>query len=263
MVGRCKRHSRKKIRHLASATVIFLHVRTLVWLNGRMDQVDIRGSRFNFTGLTLLAGAVGICLIIITCVGAYWFVFGRPIEKGVDLWAKLVTIQPEVRIDQRTIISQGTNILELATAQKEINVRFDYEFRYGTSKRIEVESAYLVKAGFDLNERFVLDIDTSNKTVIATLPRPVVLSVMRRHALDTRETDSILNRLTADEREMAINALDTQAKRQARHSGIHDDARKFLEAKLNEAAVSAGMKLTIVYADSPKRPDEPILKRND
>jgi hypothetical protein len=238
----------------------------------RMDsQVDLKGNRFRISGLAIFLACVGVALIVLSLAWAYRLTVGRHVDQGVERLDRIVsaftnsvTLRPELIIDQVTVIGQSTNVFELSTARKELRARFDQEFKYFGSRRIEVEGTYVVNAGFDLNENFKVEVDTKKNKVVATLPRPVVLSVMRRTPLGSRETDSFWNRISKEEREMAYNALDAQAKREARSSGILDDARKFLEDRLKETANSMGMSITFKYVDiEPGKEKERIVVPRD
>ena len=162
----------------------------------------------------------------------------RRIADGV---ARRVQVRPEVRIDRETVLAGETPVLELVTVRREFAHEYEWEHRWlGSTKRLRLRGTFEAKAGFDLQEGFLLEVDSRDLRVGAELPAPQVLGV-ELIGYEAREEEGLWNKLSAEERTEAVNALLASARASAeRDRALTAEARRMLEAQLGEIVTEGG-----------------------
>jgi hypothetical protein len=201
--------------------------------------------------------ALGICLVLVTLTFCAWFLMNRTRTEAVNtardaaqIFRSLVDMTPEVRITAYVTVQRTSSILELATVKKEITIPYRYEASWaGSTKTLELGSAYTLKAGFDLRERFTLDVDEETHVIHATFPAPKLLSVQQDKYWIQRDADGWWNKITPQDRESAINSMNGLARVKAADLGILDEARETLRKQLTELAGAKGQKWDIRFRD--------------
>lgn len=162
----------------------------------------------------------------------------RRIADGV---ARRLQFRPEVRIDQVTVLQRETPVLELATVRREFAHDYEWEHQWlGSTKRLHLRGTFAAKAGYDLNENFYFEIDSNDLQVEVGLPEPRVLGV-EMIAYRAEEEEGFWNKLSAAEREEAVNALLASARAAAAaDQGLLGEARRMLEGQIGPALTEAG-----------------------
>lgn len=211
----------------------------------------------------ILALSIGLCLLIATMTGAYYFVVLRPLQSATRLGknvaqklADLMSVEPRLTVNNRIIVNETKAIKELATAQKDFHVETEItDVRLKSQKRIKIDGEFRAKAGFDLQEPFAVEVSGDPPRIVVIIPQPHVLSVERRSPIHFDEQNGYWNKITPEERETALNALETLAKREARRSSIQADARKAVEEAVREIARSRQAEVEFRYGtDAPLAP---------
>jgi hypothetical protein len=164
-------------------------------------------------------------------------------ERIVDGISRRMQFRPEVRVDRVTVMQGETPVLELATVRREFTHEYEWEHQWlGSTKRLHLRGTFAAKAGFDLGENFYLEIDSNDLQVELGLPEPRVLGV-EMIAYRAEEEEGYWNKLSAEEREQAVNALLASAREAAaKDPSLTDEARRMLEAQIGESVREAGGK---------------------
>jgi hypothetical protein len=165
-------------------------------------------------------------------------------KRIADGVSRRLQFRPEVRIDQVTVLERETPVLELATVRREFAHDYEWEHQWlGSTKRLHLRGTFAAKAGYDLNEKFYFEINSDDLQVQLGLPEPRVLGV-EMVAYRAEEEEGYWNKLSAEEREQAVNALLASARAAAaKDAALLGEARRMLDVQVGEAvreAVSEG-----------------------
>ena len=165
-------------------------------------------------------------------------------KRIADGISRRLQFRPEVRIDQVTVLERETPVLELATVRREFAHDYEWEHQWlGSTKRLHLRGTFAAKAGYDLNEKFYFEIDSDDLQVELGLPEPRVLGV-EMIAYRAEEEEGYWNKLSAEEREQAVNALLQSARAAAaKDAALLGEARRMLDVQVGEVvgeAVSEG-----------------------
>ena len=171
-------------------------------------------------------------------------------NNAMKLFKDAVNLTPQVRISSYVATQQTTDILELSTVKKQFPIVYTYSNTWlGSEKRLVLTGQYTVKAGFDLRDDFVLEIDAKTQVVHARFPQPKILSVqMDTHEPDVRQTDNgWWNKLSRQDQADAVNQMNAEARRNAEQMGILNEAAKALQTQLEDLARKSGQKWQIEF----------------
>jgi hypothetical protein len=165
-------------------------------------------------------------------------------KRIADGVSRRLQFRPEVRIDQVTVLERETPVLELATVRREFAHDYEWEHQWlGSTKRLHLRGTFAAKAGYDLNEKFYFEINSDDLQVQLGLPEPRVLGV-EMVAYRAEEEEGYWNKLSAEEREQAVNALLASARAAAaKDAALLGEARRMLDVQVGEVvreAVSEG-----------------------
>ena len=165
-------------------------------------------------------------------------------KRIADGVSRRLQCRPEVRIDQVTVLERETPVLELATVRREFAHDYEWEHQWlGSTKRLHLRGTFAAKAGYDLNEKFYFEINSDDLQVQLGLPEPRVLGV-EMIAYRAEEEEGYWNKLSAEERELAVNALLASARAAAaKDAALLGEARRMLDVQVGEVvgeAVSEG-----------------------
>jgi hypothetical protein len=162
-------------------------------------------------------------------------------KRIADGISRRLQFRPEVRIDQVTVLECETPVLELATVRREFAHDYEWEHQWlGSTKRLHLRGTFAAKAGYDLNEKFYFEIDSKDLQVELGLPEPRVLGV-EMIAYRAEEEEGYWNKLSAEEREQAVNALLVSARAAAaKDAALLGEARRMLDVQVGEVVREAG-----------------------
>ena len=212
---------------------------------------------------------VGICLVLITGALLTLFVIDRctysaerAVDRVRDAFAAVLQVQPKITINEHIVQTQTAPIAELAVVTREelISLGFDEHkeiLSYAlplTEKKVTVSATYRVKAGYDLHEPFTVAIDPATHRIAATLPPAKILSVEQVGELSFQGEDSMLNRLSDDERTKAINDLTALAEKAAQTSSLTHDADDEVQTRLNQLLAHNGESVEIRWSTQSVKP---------
>jgi len=162
-------------------------------------------------------------------------------KRIADGISRRLQFRPEVRIDQVTVLERETPVLELATVRREFSHDYEWEHQWlGSTKRLHLRGTFAAKAGYDLNEKFYFEINSNDLQVELGLPEPRVLGV-EMIAYRAEEEEGYWNKLSAEEREQAVNALLASARAAAaKDTALLGEARRMLDVQGGEVVGEAG-----------------------
>jgi hypothetical protein len=208
------------------------------------------------------ASATRFLLVFTACLLVVVFAAGWMIRRNIertksaafDVASRVmdaIQIRPKVVVNHRTIVEQQSAVLQLVTVEKSLTERHrvDQSWLHST-KTLEVEADFVIRAGFDLARPFVIEIDRSSGTLHVTLPPAEILGVELRDVRFLRDEDGVWNKLTGEDRETAIRELRLRIQLNARQANFLREARAQAEKRLTDLLVTDGR--TVIF--DPERP---------
>ena len=106
-----------------------------------------------------------------------------------------------------------------------------------------------MKAGFDLRERFSVQVDERSHKVHADFPPPKILSVEQVRYDVTRDENGWWNGLTQQDQAAAVNDMNKRASNNALDMHVCDEAKASLRRQLLELAKKSGQEWEITFRD--------------
>ncbi len=159
------------------------------------------------------------------------------LEKlGRDLRAAFVDIahlQPRITIKNRVYFEQTTETAELATVTRRTEVEHEFLHTWaGSTKRIKLHGVFLVKAGFDLHKDFLVDV--RDDQIRVQLPAAQILGVEPVQTEVLAYENGLWNRISAEDLETELNALQQLARKKAIGGGLTADAERTIKSELEQ-----------------------------
>jgi len=167
-------------------------------------------------------------------------------KEVAEDFRKAFQFTPEVKINRTVILQQQTPILELATVNQKFQHQYNWTNTWMNSKKvIKISGTMEAKAGFNLNEKFTIDIQGAEATV--TLPEPKLLSIEPLGDITYEDENGYWNWVNNDDRSAALNAFTTDAREFAQTAALVNDARSQMETKITSILQAHGLAVTIRY----------------
>ena len=171
-------------------------------------------------------------------------------QIGRDI-ADVFKITPEITINNTVVLQQQTPILELATVSQKFRHHYDWTNTWlGSTKKINIQGTFEAKAGFDLNEKFSVDI-SANRAIV-TLPQPKLLSMEPSGDVRFMDESGVWNWVDAADRSKAMNAFTRDARRYGQEAKFVAQAKTEMEKKLREIFSRHDMQVEFRYSDSQR-----------
>ncbi len=169
------------------------------------------------------------------------------VREGIaEVFVDLLHVRPEVREGTQVVWGQTSALLEIVVAEKKIEVGYDWEHVWlGSRKVIHLTQSYLVKAGFDLQKSFVVEIGPGAGEVTARLPPAQILAVSPVGVVSYRDEEGWWNKLTEKDREGALRKLSDEARRVALISGLVRESEERTGSRLTELARAKDIRLKL------------------
>ncbi len=201
------------------------------------------------TRFTLLLTA---CLLIVI-LAAGWMV-QRRIDAArasafdiADRVTNALQIRPRVVVRQRTIVQQQADVLQLVTREQTLTERqrLDESWLHST-KTLEIEADFVIRAGFDFTRPFTIEFDPAGGPVRVTIPPAEILSTELRDVRFLRDESGFWNHVSAADRERAVRDLRLRVALRARKSDLRSQARASMEKRLAELLARDGRTVTFL-----------------
>ncbi len=165
---------------------------------------------------------------------------------------------PTITINHRVVASESHPIAELATASRTMSVDTTYVSTWlHSTKTISVRGVFVAKAGFDLNQLFKINLQTSPKMVTVTLPNPKILSVEMVSDEITDQQGGVVNWLQPEDHETALRQLTGEAKLAIAKSSIEDAAKAEMEKRIRAIGSLKDVPVKIQYDSGQLTPEKP------
>jgi len=164
---------------------------------------------------------------------------------------------PIITINHRVVAAESHPIAELATASKSMSVdtTFVSTWLYST-KTISVRGRFVAKAGFDLNQRFRINLQTHPKQMTVTLPNPRILSVEMTADEITDQKGGVVNWLQPQDHAAALKQLTDEAKLEFEKSSLREAAKAEMEKRIRAIAALQDIPVKIQYEAGQLTPGE-------
>lgn len=173
-------------------------------------------------------------------------------QIGRDI-AGIFNVTPEITVNNTVVLQQQTPILELATVSQKFQHQYDWTNTWlGSTKKIHITGTFEAKAGFDLHQKFSIEID-NNKAVV-TLPRPKLLSLESQGDVSFTDENGVWNWVHAEDRAKAMNAFVTDARAYSRQAQFVAQAQREMETKLREILLLHEKHVEIRYSGEQLNP---------
>ncbi len=203
-----------------------------------------------------------ISLLIVLTVSAYILLvvipgrFARQTYEGAQTLARDIReafqFSPEIRVSNTVILQEQHDILELALTSQQFRHEYVWVNTWmGSTKRITITGTFEAKAGFDLGQKFSIDLRDDKAYV--TLPRATLLSMAPRHDMVFRDENGIWNWVDAADRSRAVNAFTRDAERITRSARWISQAEDALEKRLTEILRQHGKEPVFVYEETVEK----------
>lgn len=168
-------------------------------------------------------------------------------QIGRDI-AAIFRVTPEITVNNTVVLQQQTPILELATLSQKFHHRYDWTNTWlGSTKKINISGTFEAKAGFDLNQKFSIQIN-DNKAII-TLPKPKLLSIESLGDVKFADEHGVWNWVDAADRSKAMNAFTKDARKYGVKAQFVHQAQQEMEKKLKEILLRHEKEVEIRYSE--------------
>lgn len=169
------------------------------------------------------------------------------VREGItEIFVDLLHVRPEVREGTKVTWGQTAVRTEIVVAEKKIRVEYDWEHQWmGSRKTIRLGQEYLVKAGFDLEKPFWVEMGPGPGEATACLPPAEILAVSPVGDPTYGDDDGWWNKVTDADRAAAMAKLTEEARLQAKRSGILRQAEEITGSRLTELANRRSIRLRL------------------
>lgn len=200
--------------------------------------------------LLVLMAAAATPSLLRTLLTAPVAAMSADLKATADAVKGVLNIDPEVRIRTQVINHQVSPIAELAMAEREMRVKFNWDQKWlKSTKSIEVSGPFRVKAGFDLEKPVRVIHYPEENSVRIEMPRAEILSVEPFGEIDYTDESGWWNKVRDEDRTNALNALHHEARRFARESDLCAQAEKILTEKLEKLLSENQADVQIIFLD--------------
>jgi hypothetical protein len=159
-----------------------------------------------------------------------------PARTVRDLRAAFIDVahlQPKITIKNRVYLEQTAQTAELATVVRRTEVEHEFLHSWaGSTKRIQLHGAFLVKAGFDLHKNFSVDVRSDEIDV--HLPPAQILGVEEQKVDVLSYENGFWNLISAEDIENELHALPQLAREKAAQAGLAAEAERTLKEQLEQ-----------------------------
>lgn len=195
-------------------------------------------------GGRIMAFFLGLTILIVGATAAFFYFVARPTTSPLNRLAEGLgsIMDQKVTVSGQTVVLEKAETRELAVVRRRTQTVVKYESKWLKSdKLLIVKGDFLVKAGFDLtgSEGFEMRGDE----VVGKWPEAKVLSVELLDYEVYFSKSGMVNKLTGEDYEAAVNVLKKQARYDAEEkSDIKDEAERVILQRLEDLS---GAKVTL------------------
>ena len=219
---------------------------------------------------------IALALVVLILAAAGVFIFWRletwpartigqgteDLERlGKDLRAAFIDIahlQPRITVNNRTIVDEATPTAELATLERQLKVKREFQHSWaGSAKRIKLSGTFMAKAGFDLRQDVAVNVRPDE--ILIELPHAVIVGIEEQHVDVLALENGLWNRITGADLENELGQLPDMARKQALEIGLPAEAEQELQRQLNKR-IHARQPIKLVFTDA-NHAEAPVTNR--
>jgi hypothetical protein len=193
-------------------------------------------------------------LLALSALGAFYAyrLIPRPAKIGRALseaFRESLGLSPAIRLHNWVVVEERKPITELALVSRDTDIGHRVESVLLHSKaELDLRAAYRVKAGFDLRSTdFSVLLDPMFKQAWLDVPSPRVLSVEMIRYEVLADRSGWWNRISEDEKALAMRDMQARAKLEAIRAGILADCRQRLDSEMAKISSRTGVRVTARY----------------
>jgi len=128
------------------------------------------------------------------------------VAKVRDAFSDLFHLQPTIKVSEKVVLGQIATAPELAVLSRNVEVTRDtMQVWWGSAKTIRMRSVYRVRAGFDLSQRF--EVQVQGPEISIDVPRAKILSVEPVLTKIEELRDGLWNKIQACDVEKELNKM--------------------------------------------------------
>jgi hypothetical protein len=204
------------------------------------------------TPTAILAKYTGIALVLLTIIWGISKLLLKPandlLDRAGNAFTRVFNLAPETTIKGDSVVLEKSSIAELAVVARKASTVVKYETTWlGSTKILIVRGDFIVKAGFDLNQAFRMQIDRTTRNVTVDFPNPKVLSVELKHHEIMFSSPGIINRLNPEDHEAVMRVIYSKAREDAEKSDLTEEAIQQVNTRIHDLLRSTAHKLTVRY----------------
>jgi hypothetical protein len=153
------------------------------------------------------------------------------VAKVRDAFSDLFHLQPTIKVNEKVVLAQTATTPELAVVSSDVEVTRDsVQVWWGSAKTIRIRSLYRVRAGFDLSQRFEVQVQGSE--IAVDVPRAKILSVEAVFTKIEELRDGLWNKIQACDVEKEVNKMPEIAR--SKSSSLPGEAEKTFRQLLTQ-----------------------------
>jgi Protein of unknown function (DUF4230) len=202
----------------------------------------------------LVLGAL-LALSVLGAILAYQLIPrpGKIAHALSEAFREKLGLSPAIRIRDWVVVEERKPIAELALVSRDTDIGHRVQSVLLHSRaELSLRAAYRVKAGFDLRSAdFSAKLDPGLKQAWLDLPAPRVLSVEMIRYDVLADRSGWWNRISEDEKALAMRDMQARAKLEAIRAGILADCRQRLDAELAKVSARTGVRVAARYRMDP------------
>lgn len=124
-------------------------------------------------------------------------------------------------------ITETNSIYELSTVSRKFTHSYEYSTKWlGSTKTIKLVGDYEIKAGIDLSQPLEITVSPEGKVVSLYLPEAMVTSFTPLEEQAIQEESGFWNRISSEDKEIALRSLREDARRVALEGDILQQAEQ-------------------------------------
>ena len=153
------------------------------------------------------------------------------VAKVRNAFSDLFHLQSTIKVNEKVVLEQTATTPELAVVSSDVEVTRDsVQVWWGSAKTIRMRSLYRVRAGFDLSQRF--EVQVQGAEIAVDVPRAKILSVEPVLTKIEELRDGLWNKIQACDVEKEVNKMPEIAR--SKSSSLPEEAEKTFRQLLTQ-----------------------------
>jgi Protein of unknown function (DUF4230) len=152
-------------------------------------------------------------------------------RKIRDAFVELFQLQPKISVNETVVFDKTKTALELAVVSRDIEVTRDAAQTWmGSIKTIRIHATYRVKAGFDLSQKF--EVNVAGREVNIRVPKAKILTCEPLSIIVEELRDGLWNKIQPQDVDRELQKMPELARTKA--SSLTNDAELTFERLLSQ-----------------------------